>query len=197
MAFRLTELNSISCSGTRGVSNSFASALWAPDVLFELIRAGVDSVSWHTRPTTLNAPFHLSPGGMIALPELYGLALFAQMTGGATRLLDSSLSASPGLHLKAWVVGGPSTITALLINKGKRTAIVAVPAIAARPQPAVLRRLQAPSISSATGVRYAGQWIGTDARWHGSQLTSTARPSRHEYHVLVPAWSAVTVTQPA
>ena len=50
-ALRLTkEVNSISCGGNTGVADSFATALWAPDALFELIQAGANSVSWHIRP---------------------------------------------------------------------------------------------------------------------------------------------------
>ena len=47
------------------MANSFATALWAPDVLFELLNAGVDGVNWHIRPSTLNAPFNLKPGKLV------------------------------------------------------------------------------------------------------------------------------------
>lgn len=40
LPLRLTEINSVTCGGTRGVSDTFATALWAPDALFELLRAG-------------------------------------------------------------------------------------------------------------------------------------------------------------
>ena len=89
---RLTEINSISCGGKSGSANSFATALWAPDVLFELVNAGVDGINWHIRPSTLNAPFNLDQGKLVPLPELYGLAVFAQMTHGPARLVDTTVS---------------------------------------------------------------------------------------------------------
>jgi hypothetical protein len=33
------------------VSDTFATALWAPDALFELLRAGIDGVNVHVRPS--------------------------------------------------------------------------------------------------------------------------------------------------
>ena len=35
LPFRLTEFNSITCGGLFGVSNSYSTALWAPDAVFE------------------------------------------------------------------------------------------------------------------------------------------------------------------
>jgi hypothetical protein len=194
MQFRVTELNSVSCGGNAGVADSFATALWAPDALFELIRAGVDGVNVHLRAHSLNAPFQLTAGGIKAFPELYGLVVFAQVARANSRLLNSTLASSPLLHLKAWATRAGSLTTVLLINKGAREAIVTIPAPGADPRAAVLRRLLAPEIGDERFVRYAGRWIGSDGRWHGRELTGAARAIRGVYHVLVPAFSALTVT---
>ena len=37
LRFRLDEVNSVTCGGTRGVSDTFATALWAPDALLSLL----------------------------------------------------------------------------------------------------------------------------------------------------------------
>ena len=47
-SIRVDEMNTVSCGGTPGVSNTFASALWTVDVLFAMARAGVDGVNLHT-----------------------------------------------------------------------------------------------------------------------------------------------------
>jgi hypothetical protein len=67
-ALRVDEVNSISCGGNVGVANSFATALWAPDALMEMIRAGVDAVNWQLRPVAVNAPFIAKPDSIQALP---------------------------------------------------------------------------------------------------------------------------------
>ena len=121
-ALRLTEVNSISCGGNPGVANAFATALWAPDALFSMIQAGVDSVSWHIRPGQLNAPFLLPGNGIQAMPELYGLAVFAQMITPGAELLNSTVSSA--LHVKGWAVRTPRGTRVLLINKGGRPANV-------------------------------------------------------------------------
>ncbi len=120
---RLTEVNSISCGGNIGVANSFATALWAPDALLEMVRAGVDGVNWELRPGTLNAPFIAKPDAITALPEMYGLAAFAQMTRHGSFLLGSTLSQPAGSHVKAWAVAFAGATRVLVINKGSGTAV--------------------------------------------------------------------------
>ncbi len=44
-------MNSVTGGGAKGVSNTFASALWALDTLFELAQAGVSGVNVHTFPS--------------------------------------------------------------------------------------------------------------------------------------------------
>ena len=73
LPFRLTEVNSVTCGGVPGVSDTFATALWAPDTLFELLRAGVDGVNVHVRTDAINAAFAFKRSGLVARPLLYGL----------------------------------------------------------------------------------------------------------------------------
>ncbi len=81
LPLRLTELNSVSCGGRPGVSDAFATALWAPDALFEVLRAGVAGVNVHVRPDKINGAFAITGHGLIARPLLYGLILFARTLG--------------------------------------------------------------------------------------------------------------------
>ena len=41
-------MNSVTCHGKTGVSDTFASALWILNTLFEMVHAGVDAVNIHT-----------------------------------------------------------------------------------------------------------------------------------------------------
>ena len=47
---RIDELNSVSCGAVPEVSNTFASALWALNTLFEMARVGIRGVNIHTFP---------------------------------------------------------------------------------------------------------------------------------------------------
>jgi hypothetical protein len=48
--FRIDEMNSVACGGKAGVSDTFASALWALDTVFAVARSGADGVNIHTFP---------------------------------------------------------------------------------------------------------------------------------------------------
>jgi hypothetical protein len=191
---RLTELNSVTCGGRPGVSNAFATALWAPDALFELLRAGVSGVNIHVRAHAVNAAFAIGAGGLDARPLLYGLATFTRTLGPGARLVPLNLHASGALHLKAWGVsvrGGGLHV--LLIDKGGRPVDVSLrlPAIGV----ATVQRLLAPSPAARSGVTLAGQYLGPDASWQGRAIAQTVGPSAYDrYSVAVPRYSAALVT---
>lgn len=193
MGLRVSEINSVSCGHDTGVANAFDTALWAPDTLFSMVRAGVNGVSWHIRPGIINAPFHVVRAGLAAEPELYGLALFSMMTQGPARLLWSgSRSPSPD-HLAVWTVKSGRTFRVLLINKGGRTLRVSVQGIRQVRQ-ARVSRLTAPGVRATGGVRFAGQRIGTDALWQGAAHVKIVRLRAGHYHVRVGPYSAAIVS---
>jgi hypothetical protein len=113
LPFRLDELNSASCGGKRGVSDSFASAPWMLDTLFNLARVGVDGVNVHTFPGAAYAPF--SASGHLA-PEYYGMLMFAHAFPPGARLLRTAVT--PSGPLKAWAtIGAGRRMRIVLINK--------------------------------------------------------------------------------
>ena len=79
---RVGEMNSVSCSGAPGVSDTFASALWALDILFHLAQEGVDGVNFHTFVKAYYRPFYFSQvnGRWSAnvAPMYYGMLAFAR-----------------------------------------------------------------------------------------------------------------------
>ena len=89
--FRLDELNSASCSGRFGVSNTESSALWALDTLFNMAAVGVDGVNIHTLPNAPYEPFTFTHKGntwsAFVHPIYYGLMLFAQAFPPGAQLL--------------------------------------------------------------------------------------------------------------
>ena len=192
---RLTEVNSISCGGNTGVADSYATALWAPDTLFDMISEGVDGVDWHIRTNAVNAPFIPAPGddAIIPRPELYGLAMFAQMTGPKARLIATRISSTPSVNVSAWAVQSGTGSKVLLINKGARAAKVKL-ALGTDASKATVKRLQAPTITSSTGVTFAGQTIGPNAEWQGKQVVSTVVGHQGSFGISLPGYSAALVS---
>jgi hypothetical protein len=48
--FRVDETNTVSCGGMAGISNTFASALWAVGYMAQAMRLGVSGINFHGNP---------------------------------------------------------------------------------------------------------------------------------------------------
>jgi hypothetical protein len=193
LPFRLTELNSVTCGGLPGVSNAFATALWAPDALFELMRAGVDGVNLHVRTDAINAAFALKQQGLVPRPLLYGLIMFRRALGAGARLVPVRLSVGRSPHLKVWAVRlADGRLHVLVIDKGSRpvTIDLRVPGIG----PASVQRLLAPSAVATSGVTLDGQWLGRAGRWRGRRSTGTIEPADGGFTLTVGRNSAALAT---
>jgi hypothetical protein len=195
LKFRLTELNSVTCGGTWGVSDTFATALWAPDALFELLRNRVDGVNVHIRDDSINAPFILSGGGIRVRPLLYGMIVFARTLGPGARLVPTHIHQRRGVHLKAWAVKlADHTTRVLLINKGQRSATVVLRLPAWKS--ATVQRLLAPSVSARSGVRLAGQYLNDSAVWQDPRVVERLTRGPYGYRVTMPGASAALISVP-
>jgi Glycosyl hydrolase family 79 C-terminal beta domain len=200
LSLRVDEFNSVACSGKRGVSDTFASALWALDASFEMARVGVDGVNVHTFPGGIYQPFRLRHvgGGWRAgvRPEYYGLMMFAQAAPAGARLL--TVSGSPGAQVTPWVTRAPDgTIHAVLINDSLHRPQTVALQIPGASGPAALERLRAPSVSSNAGVTLGGQSFGAQTSTGllaGRAANAAVAPSAGEYVVRVPAASAAMLT---
>jgi hypothetical protein len=196
LGFRLTEINSVTCGGLEGVSNTFATALWAPDALFELLRAGVEGVSLHARVTSINRPFSFDRQGLETRPLLYGLLLFARMLGPGARLVPVHLRSAQSLHLKVWAVRYTQVdplLAVMLINKGRRSARITLH-LPTR-YPGSVMRLLAPSASATSGVTLGGMQLNHNAGWSGKDTEQDLKPSRDgSYVVPVRGESAALLT---
>lgn len=195
---RVTELNSVTCGGVSGVSNTFATALWAADALFELIRAGASSVDVHVRAHAINAAFTLTRRGLAAHPLLYGMILFAQTLGAHPELLSLRLHTAREHRLKAWAVrtsGGKLRL--LLINKTGRSMPISLKLPSAAP--VAVMRLLAPSVSARSGITLGGRWLDASGRWQGRRTVQIlpADPAGRYVVTLGPMSAALLTTHAA
>jgi hypothetical protein len=199
---RVDEINSVSCGGERGVSDTYATALWSLDTMFALARAGVDGVNIHTPSHSINQMFTVSQVNgtweMYVHPNYYGLLMFAQATPPGSRLLRISSSGSAGLS--TWGTIGPDRTTRLVvINKqtaGSRVVEIRVPAGAGG---ATLELMRAPAITSKTGITIGGQGFGAQTstgELAGTSQATTLKPSQGDYTFTLSAASAALLTIP-
>ena len=197
--FRVDELNSVACSGKRGVSDTFASALWMLDTLFNLAQAGVDSINVHTLPSAAYELFTISHKknlwSAFVHPEYYAMLMFAQAFPPGAQLLPVS---EPAGQVKIWATRGTDGHTrVVIINKDPinvQTAQVSVPGSGG---PATLDWLRAPSVLATSGVTLGSQSFGSATRTGllaPAELLPTAATGG-TYSIELPPGSAVLLTQ--
>jgi hypothetical protein len=193
LAFRLTELNSVACGGVSGVSNTFATALWAPDALFGLLRAGVNSVNVHVRAYPVNAAFAIWGRRVEPRPLLYGLILFARTLGPGAMIVPLRIDAQPGENVTAWAVRiRPNLLHVLVLDKDPRALDLRL-----RVPPAgraTVQRLLAPAVTATHGVTFAGRHLTPSGQWRGKHATSTIRRVGCCYRLTLPPMSAALVS---
>ena len=189
LTVRLSELNSINCGGRPGISNAFATALWAPDALFSLLRAGVSGVNLHVRANTINAPFSLGRRGLTARPLLYGLITFVRALGADSSLIGVRVQTARRINVRVWAVrtaGGGLNI--LLIDKSWLGAHVRL--VLGDRGPLRVQRLLAPSPAANGGVTLGGQRLGAVGQWVGRARTEVVRADHGVYDLSVGKFSA-------
>ena len=201
---RVDELNSVACRGKAGVSDTFASALWATDALFSLARAGVDGIDMHTLPHAAYELFaftrHDGRWQAQVKPVYYGLELFAQAAPPGARLLSvSRRGADSALSVWATRAGGRghNVVRIVVINKSqtqRKTVSLRVPVGAGGT--ATVERMLAPSAHARRGVTLGGRTYGTAT--HTGQLAAPevarARAKHGRIALSMPRASAALIT---
>jgi hypothetical protein len=185
---RVDEANDISCEGRRGVSDTFASALWALDYTAHAIAAGVAGVNFHdllTKPGAYSpliapTPAALVAGALRAQPEWYALLAARDLPGaqplptavrgaaGRSALADE-LSASAFRTREGRVElvlvdydppGSPPLAVRLRIARTSSSAQRG----GAYTSGSILR-LTGPSPAATAGVRLGGRAVAPDGSW--------------------------------
>jgi hypothetical protein len=198
---RIDEMNTIGCGADRAVGESFASALWVLDVMFNMARVGVDGVNIATFPGASFQLFNFSEAGgiwrAVVDPEYYGLEMFAQAAPAGSRLLKVSASATGTGSLPVYATRAPDgTVRVVAINETTTGRVVRVRA-GEDSQTGALQLLTAPSLRSTSGVTLGGQSFGastTTGVLAGPPKTDAVAPTRGGYAVQVPPASAAMLT---
>jgi Glycosyl hydrolase family 79 C-terminal beta domain len=201
LGFRLDEMNSASCSGKKGVSDTFASALWVLDTLYNLAQVGVDGVNIHSLPGAAYELFtfkHPASGWQAFVhPEYYGMLMFTQSFPPGAQLLPVTMS-SNGL-VKVWATRSTDFQTrVVLINKDPTTSATVQLQVPGFSSTAHLERLEAPTVFSTDGVTLGGQSFGdetTTGTLAGPPQTEDVTPVLGNYTVTLPPASAALLTQ--
>jgi hypothetical protein len=197
--FRVDEMGSVSCNGRLGVSNTFASALWLIDSLFQLASQGVDGVNLHSYPNSANGLFDFSLSGGrwqgTVHPLYYGALMFAQAAPAGSRLLR--IASGSQSQVRAWAtLGLDHRIRVVLINDSLRSSAQAQIRVAGGVGSGAIERLGAASAYATSGISLGGASFGSDTATGvlpgPKPQAVTARAGG--YSVALPAGSAALLT---
>jgi hypothetical protein len=190
LPLRIDELNTVSCGADPAVSQTFASALWVLDTLFELDRVGVDGVQIHTFPGAGYELFVTSGGRAAVSPEYYGLLAFVAAAPPGSALLHTSGGLPPALKL--WATRTPDGRESIVvINKDPSRAYTLRLAVAGVHGDAAVSRLAGPGDAAHGGASWAGRTIASSTGRPSGPPQTTRVSARHgRYPITVPAASA-------
>jgi hypothetical protein len=213
LVYRMSEGNSCYRGGKPGMSNAFASSLWAADYLLTLASQGCaginlhggDSrflsaglgdhnpgleVAGHTRlsaPNGFYTPIATEQGKIAeARPVYYGMLLAEQFAGAAMLSLDPAESGM----LKAYAAEKNGKTLIALVNKASIDTEVLFTADIPFHH-AAQWRLTGPALDATHGIEFGGAVVSSDGTWNprGGPL-----PVRNgALHIAVPAASATFI----
>jgi hypothetical protein len=147
----VAELNSAPCGGARGVSDTFAAALWLTDALFSLLGIGADRAGVHTWDGAVYAPFQRAGSAVKERPPWFGMLAFARAAPRASRLVPVRIAdAGP---VRAWATADASgAVRIALVNRGEGGRRAVRIAVAPGRPCATVRLTTAPSLAARGGI---------------------------------------------
>lgn len=190
LPYRISECNSVYDGGKTGVSNAFASALWALDFMWQVAQNNGQGVNFHGGNSGAYTPIALSNNLITAMPEYYAMLSFKYGSNGGT-LVPAALG-STAYNCSAYACISGTTTYITLINKDAIDLSFNLQLV--NPASSVqVARLTAPSITSTTGVTFAGSGVSADGTYKQG-VTEKYAISGKTFAINVPAGSAAVLT---
>lgn len=166
LPFRLAETNSCYQGGKPGVSDTFASALWGADLMYQLASEGGMGINFHGGGYGWYTPIAgTREDGFVARPIFYGMLLFAQ--AGSGQLIETQIEGRDQAQLlTAYALrADDGKVKVAIFNKNldRKVRLYLNPGAMARG--AKVLRLHAPRIDDTTDVTFGGAPVGASGAW--------------------------------
>jgi hypothetical protein len=176
LPFRLAETNSCYSGGKQGVSDTFASALWGAELMYQLAQAGGEGINFHGGGYGWYTPIAgTRQKGFTARPIYYGMLLFEQ--AGSGHLLESKLDYQQDVPLlTAYSLrSGAGAIKTAIFNKHQDRSVRVTIDPGERHAGATALRLTAPGIDDTSNVALGEAAVDANGQWAASK----EEPLRH------------------
>ncbi len=174
LPFRLAETNSCYQGGKQGVSDTFASALWGADLMYQLASAGGVGINFHGGGYGWYTPIAGTlASGLTARPLFYGMLLFAE--AGPGHLIEARVEGQERAPLLTAygnlndAVVPQDMVKAVVFNKhADRTVHVAIEGVEGARWARVLR-LAAPRLDDTQDVTLGTNPVGASGAWEAAR----------------------------
>jgi hypothetical protein len=185
--FRMDETNSVSCGGVAGVSNTFASALWATGYLAQMMSTGVSGVNLHGNPANClgyspvcaPTPEALAAGALGAQPVWYALLLARELIGERPIPTSVTAPANPNVVIDSFLAPDGALRFVVVDDDLPKSRNVAVRLhVGSGFGGASILSLTAPSPTALSGVRLGGAAVAANGTWSALSRLPVA-PDRH------------------
>jgi hypothetical protein len=172
--FRLDETNTVSCGGQAGISNTFASALWATGFLAKAMGMGLAGINLHGNPANCAGyspvcapdPEDLNAGVLTAQPEWYALLLTRALIGDRPLPTTASSSRNPNVEVRTFIAPDGTLQVVIVDDDVPAARPLAVAVHAGRVfQGASILRLTGPLPQALSGVLLGGRAVAADGSW--------------------------------
>jgi hypothetical protein len=213
---RIDEANTVSCGGVAGISDTFASALWATGYITQAMAAGTVGINLQGNPTNCVGytplcapdPTALAQGELRAQPEWYALLLTHTLIGDRPLPTTISAEGSPNIVAAGFSGPGHSLKVVLCNNEPEGTSPLAAQLkVGAGMGAAQIQRLTDSSPSATSGMLLAGRAVAANGSWrapvraeslasHSGTVTVELSPGSAALVTLAPAKAASKILQP-
>jgi hypothetical protein len=201
--FRMDELNSVSCGGRPGISDTFASALWATDYVSQTMAAGVAGVNLQGNPANClgyspvcaASAGRLARGLLTAQPVWYSLLLTSALVGDRPLRTTVSSAKGPNVAVRSLLAPDGSLHVVIVDEDPAGSPPVAVRlGVGKRFRSATALLLTGPSPEATSGVTLGGTAVSPDGGWRPPSRLGSMPALGGEITVTLPSSSAALVT---
>jgi hypothetical protein len=190
--YRITECNSIYGGGKPGVSDVFAATLYSLDFMWVVAANNSEGVNFHGGNGLCYSPVLMQTNNVYtAGPVYYAMLAFKYGSTGGTMVPTTTSNSS---YCTAYTVANPdNTYSVTLINKDINNDYSFNLQLSKTASSVQIARLIAPSITSTTGITFAGASVKPDGTFAPGAKEEYTVNSK-SFVINVPAGSAAVVT---
>jgi hypothetical protein len=184
---RIDETNTVSCGGVAGISNTFASALWAASYITQAMAAGAAGINLEGSPSSCSGytplcaldPPALAHGALHPQPEWYALLLTSSLVGDRPlpttfAAQEDSAEGSPNLVAQAFLAPDRTIKVALVDDEPPGSAPLQLSLNLGGPMGAAsVVRLTAAAQNATAGVLLGSRAVAPNGSW--SDAVAAAR----------------------